>query len=234
MRSSTSCSRAPSPSISPRRRTRRAQSPTRLSPGSPALARRFGFLVFADECYCEIYLNGRRRAACWKPRHPISPTSWCSTRSRSAQSAGLRVGFAAGDKSFLTPLRRAAQVAAPQVPVPSQEVAIAAYGDEAHVERTASSMLPSSISPTRSRRPLRLQAPGRRLLPLARRRAQGGDEAATGSSGATAACASFPATISRATAPTASIPARLHPRRTGVRTTRSRPRRCIASSPCSG
>ena len=54
------CSRAPSPSISPRRRTRRARSPTTpISTRLVALARRFGFLVFADECYCEIYLNGR-------------------------------------------------------------------------------------------------------------------------------------------------------------------------------
>jgi aspartate/methionine/tyrosine aminotransferase len=47
---------------------------------------------------------------------------------------GLRVGFAAGDRDFLARFLDLRNVAAPQVPVPSQEVAIAAYGDEAHVE----------------------------------------------------------------------------------------------------
>ena len=55
-RSTTRCWRAPSPSTSPRRRTRKARSPSRAYLDKLAgLARRFGFLVFADECYCEIY-----------------------------------------------------------------------------------------------------------------------------------------------------------------------------------
>lgn len=43
------------------------------------LARRFGFLVFADECYCE---NTTRmpRPACSRRRLPISQMSWCFTR----------------------------------------------------------------------------------------------------------------------------------------------------------
>jgi aspartate/methionine/tyrosine aminotransferase len=47
---------------------------------------------------------------------------------------GLRVGFAAGDRRFLARYVELRNIAAPQVPVPAQEVAIAAYGDEAHVE----------------------------------------------------------------------------------------------------
>jgi N-succinyldiaminopimelate aminotransferase len=47
---------------------------------------------------------------------------------------GLRVGFAAGARRFLARCDELRNVAAPQVPVPAQEVAIAAYGDEAHVE----------------------------------------------------------------------------------------------------
>ena len=46
----------------------------------------------------------------------------------------MRTGFVAGDRSFIKPFLDLRSVAAPQVPVPSQEVAIAAYGDEAHVE----------------------------------------------------------------------------------------------------
>ena len=56
MRSTTSCSPARSRSTSPRRRTRRARSPTpNYLARIVALARRFGFLVFSDECYSEIY-----------------------------------------------------------------------------------------------------------------------------------------------------------------------------------
>jgi len=46
----------------------------------------------------------------------------------------MRVGFAAGDKRFLTLFHELRNVAAPQVPVPLQQVAVAAYSDEAHVE----------------------------------------------------------------------------------------------------
>jgi aspartate/methionine/tyrosine aminotransferase len=46
----------------------------------------------------------------------------------------LRVGFVAGDARFLARFIELRNVAAPQVPVPAQEVAVTAYGDEAHVE----------------------------------------------------------------------------------------------------
>src|SRR5665647_2262790 len=46
---------------------------------------------------------------------------------------GLRVGFAAGDRRFLAQYLELRNVAAPQVPTPAQHVAVAAYGDEAHV-----------------------------------------------------------------------------------------------------
>ena len=43
-------------------------------------------------------------------------------------------GFAAGDRRFLGPYLELRNIAAPQVPTPVQYVAIAAYGDEKHVE----------------------------------------------------------------------------------------------------
>jgi aspartate/methionine/tyrosine aminotransferase len=54
--------------------------------------------------------------------------------SKRSNLPGLRVGFAAGDRRFLTRYVELRNIAAPQVPVPAQEVAIAAYTDEAHVE----------------------------------------------------------------------------------------------------
>ena len=54
--------------------------------------------------------------------------------SKRSNLPGLRVGFAAGDRRFLAPYLELRNIAAPQVPTPAQHVAIAAYGDEAHVE----------------------------------------------------------------------------------------------------
>src|SRR5262249_57053187 len=47
---------------------------------------------------------------------------------------GRRVGLAAGDRRFIQKFLELRSVAAPQVPIPAQHVAVAAYGDEAHVE----------------------------------------------------------------------------------------------------
>ena len=55
--------------------------------------------------------------------------------SKRSNLPGLRIGFVAGDRSFLARFLELRNVAAPQVPMPMQRVAIAAYGDEAHVER---------------------------------------------------------------------------------------------------
>ena len=54
--------------------------------------------------------------------------------SKRSSLPGLRVGFAAGDRRFLAAYLELRNVAAPQVAMPAQRVAIAAYSDEAHVE----------------------------------------------------------------------------------------------------
>src|ERR1700709_1904104 len=54
--------------------------------------------------------------------------------SKRSNLPGMRVGFAAGDKKFLAAFHELRNVAAPQVPVPLQHVAVAAYSDESHVE----------------------------------------------------------------------------------------------------
>ena len=53
--------------------------------------------------------------------------------SKRSNLPGLRIGFVAGDRNFLARFLDLRNVAAPQVPVPVQRVAIAAYADEAHV-----------------------------------------------------------------------------------------------------
>jgi aspartate/methionine/tyrosine aminotransferase len=98
------------------------------------LARRFGFLVFSDECYSEIY-SERPPAGMLEGAGPdFENVVVFQSLSKRSNLPGLRVGFAAGDKRFLARFIELRNVAAPQVPVPAQEVAVAAYGDEAHVE----------------------------------------------------------------------------------------------------
>ena len=100
------------------------------------LAQRFGFLVFADECYCEIYLNGSAPHGMLEASAPdFGNVVVFHSLSKRSNLPGLRVGFAAGDRRFLARYVELRNIAAPQVPVPAQEVAIAAYGDEAHVDR---------------------------------------------------------------------------------------------------
>jgi aspartate/methionine/tyrosine aminotransferase len=100
------------------------------------LARRFGFLVFADECYCEIYLNGIAPHGMLEASGPdFANVVVFHSLSKRSNLPGLRVGFAAGDRRFLNRFVELRNIAAPQVPIPAQRVAIAAYGEEAHVAK---------------------------------------------------------------------------------------------------
>ena len=99
-----------------------------------ALARRFGFLVFADECYGEIYSEHKPAGMLEASGPDFANVVIFHSLSKRSNLPGLRVGFAAGDRRFLGPFLELRNVAAPQVPTPAQHVAIAAYGDEAHVE----------------------------------------------------------------------------------------------------
>jgi N-succinyldiaminopimelate aminotransferase len=98
------------------------------------LARRFGFLVFADECYCEIYSKKAPPGMLEASGPDFANVVVFHSLSKRSNLPGLRVGFAAGDRRFLGPYLELRNIAAPQVPAPAQHVAIAAYGDEAHVE----------------------------------------------------------------------------------------------------
>ena len=99
-----------------------------------ALARRFGFLLFSDECYSEIYTR-RPPAGILEAAGPdFANVVEFQSLSKRSNLPGLRIGFAAGDRKFLARFLELRNVSAPQVPMPAQRVAIAAYADEAHVE----------------------------------------------------------------------------------------------------
>jgi N-succinyldiaminopimelate aminotransferase len=98
------------------------------------LARRFGFLVFADECYCEIYSEHAPPGMLEASGPDFANVVVFHSLSKRSSLPGLRAGFAAGDRRFLAPYLELRNIAAPQVPTPVQYVAIAAYGDETHVQ----------------------------------------------------------------------------------------------------
>jgi N-succinyldiaminopimelate aminotransferase len=99
-----------------------------------ALARRFGFLIFSDECYCEIYSEHAPAGMLEAAGSDFQNVVVFHSLSKRSSLPGLRVGFAAGDRKFLASFLDLRNVAAPQVPTPLQHVAIAAYNDEKHVE----------------------------------------------------------------------------------------------------
>ena len=98
------------------------------------LADRFGFMILSDECYSEIYTKQMPCSALECAGPDFTNVVAFQSLSKRSNLPGLRVGFAAGDKEFLAAFHELRNVAAPQVPVPLQQVAIAAYSDEAHVE----------------------------------------------------------------------------------------------------
>jgi N-succinyldiaminopimelate aminotransferase len=103
-----------------------------------SLARRFDFMLFADECYSEIYSGepppGALEAAITMDGSLANVVTFNSLSKRSGLP-GLRSGFIAGDAGFIAPFARFRNVAAPQVPLPIQHVSAAAWSDEEHVER---------------------------------------------------------------------------------------------------
>src|ERR1700683_1489285 len=98
------------------------------------LARRHGFLVFCDECYSEIYSDRPPPGMLDAAAPDFANAVVFHSLSKRSSLPGLRVGFAAGDRRFLAAYLELRNVAAPQVAIPMQHVAIAAYGDETHVD----------------------------------------------------------------------------------------------------
>ena len=99
-----------------------------------AMARRYGFLLFSDECYSEIYTQSAPPGVLEAAGDQFENVVLFQSLSKRSNLPGLRIGFAMGDRRFIAKFLELRSVAAPQVPVPSQEVAIAAYQDEVHVE----------------------------------------------------------------------------------------------------
>jgi aspartate/methionine/tyrosine aminotransferase len=98
------------------------------------LADRHGFMVLSDECYSEIYTRTAPGSILENAGNDFANVVAFQSLSKRSNLPGMRVGFVAGDKNFLSRFHELRNVAAPQVPMPLQHVAVAAYDDEAHVD----------------------------------------------------------------------------------------------------
>jgi N-succinyldiaminopimelate aminotransferase len=103
-----------------------------------ALTRRYDFMLFADECYSEIYGDtpppGALETAYAMSGSFANVVAFQSLSKRSGLP-GLRSGFVAGDAEFIAAFGRFRNVACPQVPLPIQHVSVTAWSDEEHVEQ---------------------------------------------------------------------------------------------------
>jgi N-succinyldiaminopimelate aminotransferase len=100
-----------------------------------AMADRHGFMILSDECYSEIYTTKDAPGSMLEAAgFDFKNVAVFNSLSKRSNLPGMRVGFVAGDRKFLTAFHELRNVAAPQVPAPLQHVAVACYNDEAHVE----------------------------------------------------------------------------------------------------
>lgn len=102
-----------------------------------ALAEKHDFLIFADECYSEIWRTapppGILQVAAEVGADPERVFSFHSLSKRS-NLPGLRSGFVAGGAQGIARIRKLRAFAGAPLPLPIQRVSEAAWADEAHVE----------------------------------------------------------------------------------------------------
>jgi aspartate/methionine/tyrosine aminotransferase len=101
-----------------------------------ALAEKYDFKIFADECYSEIYRDAPPPGALEVAREggadPERVTIFHSLSKRS-NLPGLRSGFVAGGRESIRRLRQLRAYAGAPLPLPLQRVAERAWTDEEHV-----------------------------------------------------------------------------------------------------
>ncbi|MCB1329676.1 MAG: aminotransferase class I/II-fold pyridoxal phosphate-dependent enzyme, partial [Maritimibacter sp.] len=105
--------------------------------GLIALAEKYDFRIFADECYSEIYRDtpptGALQVAAEGGADPERVVVFHSLSKRS-NLPGLRSGFVAGGPESLARIKTLRAYGGAPLPLPLQRVAERAWADEAHVE----------------------------------------------------------------------------------------------------
>lgn len=101
------------------------------------LAEKHDFIIFADECYSEIYRHsppiGALQVAKELNADPNRVIIFHSLSKRS-NMPGLRSGFAAGGKESIAHLKQLRSYSGAPLPLPLQHVATKAWSDEKHVK----------------------------------------------------------------------------------------------------
>ena len=99
-----------------------------------ALAERYDFQVFADECYSEIYRDVPPTGIlqCVDGADPERVVAFHSLSKRS-NLPGLRSGFVVGGAASMREIRQLRTYAGTPLPMPLQHAAAAVWTDEAHV-----------------------------------------------------------------------------------------------------
>ncbi|WP_420862070.1 aminotransferase class I/II-fold pyridoxal phosphate-dependent enzyme [Algirhabdus cladophorae] len=102
-----------------------------------ALAEKYDFKIFADECYSEIFRDiapvGALQVAQEMGADPERVVIFHSLSKRS-NLPGLRSGFAAGGPQSIARLKQLRNYSGAPLPAPLQAVAAAVWRDEAHVQ----------------------------------------------------------------------------------------------------
>ncbi len=105
------------------------------------LARRYGFVLAADECYAEIHTGeppaGALEVAAALPHggRPWANLIAFHSLSKRSNAAGLRSGFVAGDPELVAAFTRLRSYANAGTPLPVLAAAAALWDDDAHVEQ---------------------------------------------------------------------------------------------------
>ena len=98
-----------------------------------ALSDKYGFTVFADECYADIYRDKRPVGALGVRGAPFERLLSFHSLSKRSGLPGLRSGIVAGDAKLMAKFRALRNYAGPQMPLPIVAASAAAWSDETHV-----------------------------------------------------------------------------------------------------
>jgi len=98
-----------------------------------ALADRYDFTVFADECYADIYLGKPPMGALTARGAPFERLLTFHSLSKRSGQPGLRSGIVAGAAKLMATFRAYRNYAGPQVPMPIMAASAACWNDDAHV-----------------------------------------------------------------------------------------------------
>lgn len=99
---------------------------------------KYGFIIASDECYSEIYFDGRKPIGCLQAATELGRSFhniiMFTSLSKRSNAPGLRSGFVAGDEKLLKPFLLYRTYHGSAMSLPIQRASIAAWNDEAHVE----------------------------------------------------------------------------------------------------